>query len=227
MFTGIIQGQGEVLHIDRGGPDCRFRIRPLFSLENVIDGESIAVNGACLSVESHTATDFVMYASAETLARTTLGLRKQGDRVNLERALAVGDRLGGHIVSGHVDCVATVSAITRAGSSLQCRIRYPEDHSGEIIPKGSVTLDGISLTINACGDDYLEVNIIPDTQKRTTMSLWKVGSRINMETDIIGKYVRRMLSGANLSPAGPGMPHGADPQRGGIDMDTLLRKGFI
>ncbi len=227
MFTGIIQGQGEILHIERGGSDCRFRIRPLFSIENVIDGESIAVNGACLSVERHTAADFVMFASAETLARTTLGLLKNGDLVNLERALAVGDRLGGHIVSGHVDCVATVGAIGRAGRSVQCRILFPGERAGEVIPKGSVALDGISLTINACGDDFLEVNIIPDTQKRTTMSLWKVGSRINMETDIIGKYVRRMVSGANPPPAETALPHGAAAKSGGIDMDTLIRKGFI
>ena len=125
MFTGIIQGQGEITSLRKNGTECRLAIRPLFTLTDVIDGESIAVNGACLSVESHSREGFTAYASAETLARTTLGTLRNGDPVNLERALALGDRLGGHLVSGHVDCLATVREVRPSGQSVCCRLEFP------------------------------------------------------------------------------------------------------
>lgn len=192
MFTGIIQGLGEIRSLQKNGPDCRITLQPLFELESIIDGESIAVNGVCLSVERHANGCFVAFASGETLSRTTLGCLRNGDRVNLERALAVGDRLGGHIVSGHVDCVAIVRTAARTGQSARFRVVFDRRYGQEVVSKGSVTLDGISLTVNDCGDDFLEVNIIPDTQKRTNMGTWRPGSRLNMETDIIGKYVLRL-----------------------------------
>lgn len=193
MFTGLIQGQGEILAMHRRGGECRLTIRALFALDHIVDGESIAVNGACLSVEHHAEREFSVYASAETMSRTSLRLLSPGATVNLERALAVGDRLGGHIVSGHVDCLATVDAVEPAGESCRITLRFPPERGAEVIAKGSVTLDGVSLTINECGPDFLTVNVIPDTQRRTTIGGWKPGVLVNMETDVIGKYVRGML----------------------------------
>ncbi|MDO5483923.1 MAG: riboflavin synthase [Desulfovibrionaceae bacterium] len=221
MFTGIIQGQGEIISLRSGNGECRMGIRPLFPLHDYTAGESIAVNGACLSVETFTKDSFTAYASGETLARTTLGRLRQGHLVNLERALSLGDRLGGHLVSGHVDCLATVRELRPAGQSVICRLEFPERFGPEVIAKGSVALDGISLTVNDCGPDFLEVNIIPDTQKRTTMRRWKPGEQVNMETDLIGKYVRSLLGPWNN--AGERSPSPA----GGVSRELLLRNGFI
>ena len=226
MFTGIIQGQGEVLALRDCGTGRRCSLRPLFSLPSIVDGESIAVNGACLSVETHGERVFTAYASTETLSRTTLGRLKTGDSVNMERALAMGDRLGGHLVSGHVDCLATVRSVTGAGQSLCCRIAFPKEYGVEVIAKGSVALDGISLTINDCGPDFLEVNIIPDTQKRTTMRNWRPGTLVNMETDLIGKYVRSLL-GAWAPGGKSAAEQTAAAQTSGLSREMLLRNGFI
>lgn len=237
MFTGIIQCEGEVLAARQEGEERRFSIRPLAPLAGVTDGESIAVNGACLSVESHSHEAFTAYASGETVARTTLGALTAGARVNLERALALGDRLGGHLVSGHVDCVAVVRSIERRGQSLCCRMTFPAGFGREVIPKGSVALDGISLTVNACGGDFLEVNVIPDTRRRTTMRAWRPGSRVNMETDLVGKYVARLLGpwqyvGQHAGPDagnGAGKDGGGDAaeRTGGLSLDSLRRAGFL
>ncbi|MBO4301182.1 MAG: riboflavin synthase [Desulfovibrio sp.] len=224
MFTGIIQGQGEVLETN-GSSERRFTLHPHFDMPNVVDGESIAVNGACLSVERHSSTEFAVYASAETLSRTTLINLRKGSMVNLERALMMGDRLGGHLVSGHVDCMATVRALHRVGQSVSCRLSFPPEYGPEVIAKGSVCLDGISLTVNVCGPDFLEVNIIPDTQKRTTMSQWRPGCPVNMETDIIGKYVRSLL--CSHLPGKGQKSEGHEDARSGLSQDFLLRNGFI
>ncbi len=223
MFTGIIQGQGEVRSLRKTGAECRICLRPLFSLTNIVDGESIAVNGACLSVEEHGTDTFTAYASSETLSRTTLDNLQTGHLVNLERALALGDRLGGHLVSGHVDCLATVSEVRQAGQSLRCRLTFPAEFGVEVISKGSVTLDGISLTVNDCGPEFLEVNIIPDTQKRTTMLHWRSGVSVNMETDLIGKYVRNLLGPWAAAANGKNAP----PKPSGLNMEFLLRQGFL
>ena len=225
MFTGIIQCEGEVLAVRQQGVERRFRIRPAVPFEGLTDGESIAVSGVCLSVEEHARDSFTAYASGETVSRTTLGALAAGGRVNLERALAVGDRLGGHIMSGHVDCVAVVKSIERRGESLCCRLDFPAAYAREVVPKGSVALDGISLTVNACGADFLEVNVIPDTRHRTTMGAWRSGSRVNMETDLVGKYVARLLgpwqeATRGERPAGPAAA-------GGLSLDTLRRAGFF
>jgi riboflavin synthase len=156
-------------------------------------GESIAINGACLTLETFNAGGFTAYASAETLARTNLGHLRQGDMVNLERALHVGDSLGGHLVSGHVDALAEVAHISASGSSLVLRLSFPSEFSRQIVAKGSVAVDGVSLTVNACGNDFFEVNVIPATQSGTTIAAWRAGRKINLETDLIGKYVERML----------------------------------
>ena len=219
MFTGLIQGQGEIAFLRKTGDDSRLRVIPQFAMPDLCDGESIAVNGVCLSVEEHENDGFTAYASGETLARSTLGNLARGDLVNLERALTLHDRLGGHLVSGHVDCLAVVVYVRPSGQSLRCRLKFPEEFGPEVVAKGSVALDGISLTVNDSGADYLEVNIIPDTQKRTTMRLWRPGVPVNMETDILGKYVRRMLD----AWAGQAGGRGAPPS---LSLDLLRRNGF-
>jgi riboflavin synthase len=218
MFTGIIQGTGRVAALDRRGNETRLTVRPDFALSDYVPGESIAVNGVCLTVETFGTDWFSAYASAETLAVTNLGGLRVSSPVNLERALAVGDRLGGHIVSGHVDCLAEVVAIRPAGQSRIYRLAFPPRHATQVIPKGSVALDGISLTVNDCGQDYLEVNIIPATQRETTISGWAPGQRINMETDVIGKYVERMLA--------PWTTGHAQPKPRTITPDFLKEHGF-
>ncbi|MDP3427554.1 MAG: riboflavin synthase [Humidesulfovibrio sp.] len=198
MFTGLVQGKGRVETVDvKGGArgaETRLKLRALFDLKNIAPGESIAVNGACLTVETYGDNWFTVYASAETLAHTSLGALKTGAEVNLERALALGDRLGGHLVSGHVDCLATVMDIKPAGESRVYTLSFPAEFGQLVVPKGSITLDGISLTVNGCGPEFLSVNIIPATQRETTISGWTPGTRVNMETELIGKYVRNMLT---------------------------------
>lgn len=186
-------GQGRIAAADRRGDETRFRIQALFALDAIVVGESIAVNGACLTVETAGEREFTAYASAETLEKSRLGALKPGSVVNLERALALGDRLGGHLVSGHVDCVAEVESVTVVGQSNRYRIRFPREFSRFVVPKGSVALDGVSLTVNDCGEGFLTVNVIPSTQQATTISSWRPGVSLNMETDMLGKYVLRML----------------------------------
>ena len=194
MFTGIIQGQGRLTAVRQSGKERILTISALFALDELLVGESIAVNGVCLTVESGANRVFEAYASEETVNCTNLAFLRNNDLLNLERALALGDRLGGHLVSGHVDCLATVQTLGRAGRSLTVRLGFPEEYAAQLIAKGSVTLDGISLTVNKCGENFLEVNIIPETQRATTVSNWLAGTRVNMETDLVGKYVQRMLA---------------------------------
>lgn len=219
MFTGIIQGEGRIVSLQSSGKETRLAIRALYALDNLTIGESIAVNGACLTVESHAERLFTAYASAETMSRTNLGLLQPSSRVNLERALAVGDRLGGHLVSGHVDCQAVVRNISYAGQSRRIRLSFPDEYGREVVSKGSVTLDGISLTVNDCGPDFLEVNVIPETWRVTTVENWAFGVQVNMETDIIGKYVRRMLE--------PWQGSGAGRDDGALTEEFLQQHGFL
>ncbi len=189
MFTGIIQTKAQVSSIERKSTEARFIFKPQTMFENVIIGESIAVNGVCLTVESFDSSSFSAYASTKTLELTTLGSFQLGSLVNLERALALGDRLGGHIVSGHVDSVVSVVNIENKLSSIVYTLELNEESQGLIIPQGSVCLDGISLTVTEVTKGTFSVNIIPETQKETSIVSWKIGTKVNLETDIIGKYV--------------------------------------
>lgn len=191
MFTGLVAGQGEIVFFNKNSNDARLGIKPNFIFENPVIGESVAINGACLTVESFSNGVLSFYTSAETLSCSTLTALALGNRVNMERALALGDRLGGHLVSGHIDCVGTLMKIQDIGSSKSLKIAFLEEIAPYIIPKGSIALDGISLTVNTCGISFLEVNVIPETWKVTNISQWKEGQRINIETDMIGKYILR------------------------------------
>ena len=226
MFTGLVHGQGRIETLQSDGKETRLLVQALYDLDQIVLGESIAVNGTCLTVESFGYRRFSAYASTETMQRTSLGALVPGSHVNLERALAVGDRLGGHIVSGHVDCVARVLSIRSVGESRCIRLNFPPDYQKEIIPKGSVTLDGISLTVNDCGSDFLEVNVIPETWKVTTVAQWKPGSPVNLETDIIGKYVRHMLTTQPFSAQSPEQKQ-APAANSGISLEYLRENGFF
>jgi len=219
MFTGLVQGMGRVENAEARGGETRLKIRALFDLPTIVLGESIAINGTCLTVETFGTNWFTVYASAETLRHTNLGALKTGSAVNLERALALGDRLGGHLVSGHIDCQATVANIKPAGESRIYTLTFPAEFGSLVVPKGSVALDGISLTVNECGPDFLSVNIIPATQQETTISGWTPGTSVNMETDLIGKYVRNML-GPWLGQASSAAPASK------LSMDFLKEHGF-
>ncbi len=221
MFTGLVLGTGTVRAMERRGPDTRLRVEAGCELPDIVGGESIAVSGVCLTVETFGRGWFTAFVSAETLSVTGLGDLRVGSLVNLERALAMGDRLGGHMVSGHVDCLAHVTEVTPAGQSTRYRLDFPAARGAEVIKKGSVALDGISLTVHDCGDDWLEVNIIPETAAVTTVSQWTPGRAVNMETDLIGKYVRRMLG---VWAGGPG--DGGNEAPSVIDASFLKRHGF-
>jgi len=211
-------GMGRIEAADNRGAETRFRIRTLFDLPDIELGESIAVNGVCLTVETFGDNWFTLYASKETMSVTSLGDLKVGSDANLERAMAMGDRFGGHIVSGHVDCLAEVAEVRPAGESKIYKLAFDASHGKYVIPKGSVALDGISLTVNDCSPTWLEVNIIPETQKATTISGWTPGRKVNMETDVIGKYVERMVA--------PWTGESTGEKKNGITMEYLRKHGF-
>lgn len=226
MFTGLIQSKGRVEAVSKRGGELRLTIRPLIDKwDAYIQGESIAVNGACLTVDGFTTSSFSAYASAETVSRTNLGPLKPGDEVNLERALRMGDSMGGHMVSGHVDEICRVSGVTPSGESVIYRFDCSDEQSVFIIPKGSVAVDGISLTVNACGPGYFEVNVIPATRRETTMASWKPGRDINLETDLIGKYVARMLDARRDSPQAQESA-GSSASGSVLDEEFFRRNGF-
>jgi riboflavin synthase len=192
MFTGIITDVGEVRAIERGG-DTGFRIGTRFDAATLAIGASVACSGACLTVVAKGDGWFAVQASAETLSRTTLGGWRVGTRVNLEQALRVGDELGGHIVSGHVDAVAHIVGRRNEGESVRFAIEAPEVFARAIAPKGSVALDGVSLTVNEVDGATFGVNIIPHTQLETTFGAARAGDSVNLEIDMLARYVARLL----------------------------------
>lgn len=209
MFTGLIQGMGNVFGVARSKGDMILNIHPLYKLDECQIGESIAVNGACLTVTALKENDISMDVSGETLARTTLGQIKQGDKVNLERALRLSDRLGGHLVQGHVDGIGKILKIERHQRYWLIRIGINQALFHYIIEKGSIAVDGISLTINSCQDGYFEVSIIPETARQTTILTRKIGDLVNIETDIIAKYVEKFLMKERFAENSPA-PSGID-----------------
>jgi riboflavin synthase len=215
MFTGLVEGTGEITALRPTADGLRLSATAPFDLTEVELGDSIAVSGPCLTVVEVSNRIFTVEVSAETVQRTNLSSKRQGDRVNIERALRLGDRLGGHIVSGHIDCVGEVVKKVAGPNHMQLVVRLPQYWSRYVIDKGSIALDGISLTVNTCSNDEVSLNIIPFTARHTTLNDLRAGVLLNVETDIIGKYVEKLL-------------HGSDrPGTGSITSELLMRHGFI
>ena len=193
MFTGLVTDLGRIQRVDRKDGDARLIIETGYDLDTVEMGASIACSGACLTVTEKGDSWFAADVSGETLSKTTLGDWEEGTTINLEQSLCLGDSLGGHLVSGHVDAVAPVIEIRLDGESLRFVIGIPEGYTGFIAPKGSVALDGVSLTVNEVEDARFGVNIIPHTAEKTTFGTLAPGDRVNLEVDLIARYVARLL----------------------------------
>ena len=221
MFTGIIEGLGVITRIQPVGQGSRLSIASDFILDQTKIGDSIAVSGACLTVVILDGRHFQVDVSPETLEKTTFRHATQGDRVNLERALRLSDRIDGHLVSGHIDGMGTLKQKEQLGNATRVAIETPPALSRYMIPKGSVAVDGISLTINTCDMNGFEVSIIPHTSKLTTISLKKNGDPVNIETDMIGKYVERFLK-ESQHPESTNVT-GKTP----IDVHFLKKTGFL
>lgn len=193
MFTGIVTDQGLVRRIERAA-DARFIFETAYDTDSIASGASISCSGACLTVVEKGPGWFAADVSAETLSKTTLGDWQAGTPVNFERALRLGDELGGHMVSGHVDGVAVVRERREEGGSIRLSFEAPKALMGFIAAKGSVVLDGVSLTVNEAGDGAFGVNIVPHTARATTLGACRPGTRVNLEIDMIARYLQRLLA---------------------------------
>lgn len=205
MFTGLIETVGTIVRMERGRATARISLQGSFPDNDVTLGDSIAINGVCLTVTSRSGEIYSFDISAESLSRTALKGLSAGSPVNLERALSVGSRLGGHIVTGHVDCLANVVEKREAEGNWYFRFSLPVQWSRYLVAKGSVAIDGVSLTINEVNDTGFSVNVIPHTARATTLAALRIGSAVNIEVDIIGKYVERLLSHRSEQAGSPGM----------------------
>jgi riboflavin synthase len=221
MFTGIIEGLGTISTIQPSGQGSRFSITSDFDLSGTRIGDSIAVNGACLTAVTLAGRRFDVDVSPETLKRSVLGKIKIGERVNLERALKLSDRLDGHLVSGHVDGIGVLRERKILANAILLSYSVPMALSRYMIEKGSVAVDGTSLTINRCDNTSFDVSIIPHTAGLTTVGLKKVGDAVNIEADMIGKYVERFVL------HGKSATHDDENPAGGIDTAFLAKSGFI
>jgi riboflavin synthase len=194
MFTGLVEGQGGVLRIEKKRDKALLLIQPAFLWEERKPGESVAVNGVCLTVTLWKGNSFLADVSEETLTRSNLGKLKVGDQVNLERALRLSDRLGGHWVTGHIDGTGRIVHKEFQEWFFLLRVSFPESLRAFIVEKGSIAVNGVSLTVNEVGDKMLGLTIIPHTGALTTLVENKIGDEVNLETDLIGKYVYQFLS---------------------------------
>jgi len=222
MFTGIIESLGEIRTIrPSGSGGKRFAVEADIKLAGTGIGDSIAVNGACLTVVEIAGKKFEADVSPETLEITTLGKAKVGERVNIERAMRLSDRLDGHLVSGHIDGIGTITGKKTRGNAIIITFAVPLSISRYIINKGSVAVDGVSLTVNNCDEGWFEVSIIPHTAKLTTMGIKEDGGFVNIETDIIGRYVERF---AGLPESGGNRKKEV---KSSIDMAFLAKAGYL
>ena len=218
MFTGLILGKGTVLEKRSSGSGMIFTLESDFDLTGPEEGESIAVNGVCLTAKNIGSRKFTVDVSPESLSRTNLGKLSVGSKVNLERALRLSDRLGGHMVSGHVDAVSKVLERRPLGDFVQFTFGVPAGLAKYIIEKGSIAIDGTSLTVNSCDDKIFSIVIIPHTLEVTLLGTLREGDSVNIEVDLIGKYVEKMLQAE---------PDNNDSSQKGINPEFLVRHGFI
>ncbi|MEU3743148.1 MULTISPECIES: riboflavin synthase [unclassified Streptomyces] len=205
MFTGIVEELGEITAVENLDDASRFRVRGPVVTDGAKHGDSIAVNGVCLTVVEHEGAEFTADVMAETLNRSSLGALAPGSRVNLERPTAVGDRLGGHIVQGHVDGTGEIVDRKPSENWEIVKISLPADLSRYVVEKGSITVDGVSLTVVDAGPDYFTISLIPTTLALTTLGIKQPGDPVNLEVDVIAKYVERML-GDRALPASAAAP---------------------
>lgn len=218
MFTGIILGKGDLSEKRKIGSGMLFRLLADFDLTDSVEGESIAINGVCLTAREIVGRHFSVDVSPESLARTNLGNLAAGSTVNLERALRLSDRLGGHMVSGHVDAVARLLSRKSVGDFVIFSFTVPVGCARYIIEKGSITVDGISLTVNQIAADFFSVSIIPHTLLITTLGDLQQGDMVNIEVDLVGKYVEKLLS---VKPAAD------NQQQSKINTAFLAKHGFV
>lgn len=216
MFTGLIQSLGKVSSLNRQGGSAALQIETELVKDDLQLGESIAVNGVCLTVTSWGERSFCADVSPETLQCSTLGTLRPNSQVNLERAMRLSDRLGGHLVSGHIDCVATVRRRYQDQNAIRFDFRVPPEALRYLVEKGSVAVDGISLTVNSVTNNGFSVAVIPHSLARTTLQQCRAGAQVNIETDLIGRYVERLLSLSNEKKMGPG-----------LSLELLAKNGFM
>lgn len=218
MFTGLVEELGKIKSITKGTKSARLTIEGQVVLQDVKLGDSIAVNGTCLTVVEYTQRSFTADVMPETVRSTVLAELKPGDVVNLERTLRLGDRLGGHIVSGHVDGVGVIRSKERSDNAIVVTIEAPPQVMRYIIAKGSIAIDGTSLTIVDYGTDWFSVSLIPHTASLTTVGLKETGSKVNLEADVLGKYVAKLL----------GLQNGDEKKQAssGLTMEFLQQHGF-
>jgi riboflavin synthase len=214
MFTGIIEEKGKVWRVESRGQEKKLTIELPAYLTEVQLGDSININGVCLTVVQKKEQRIELEMSQETLQKTILRELRAGDQVNLERALKLTSRLGGHIVTGHIDGIGEIIEKEKERNFLRLRIRIPKSISRYVVQKGSIAIDGISLTVNECKGEEIQLTLIPYTIEKTTLLDKKVGDQVNVETDILGKYVEKLLS------------HG-DKTSGKVDLSFLEEHGFI
>lgn len=219
MFTGIIEAVGSIVAMTPKGGDMTLQVRTNeLDLADVALGDSIATNGVCLTVVSLPGDGFTADVSGETLSLTSLGNLKVGSRVNLEKALTPTTRLGGHLVSGHVDGLGKVLKLSPDARSTRIDVEAPRELARYIAHKGSITVDGISLTVNSVDGAVFSLNIVPHTQNWTNIADWQPGTQVNLEVDIIARYLERLLLGDKAADSGAGA---------GISMAFLAENGFL
>lgn len=217
MFTGIVEEMGTVRRVTMGGSSAVLEIRAEIVLEGTKIGDSIAVNGVCLTVTTLTGNGFTADVMAETLRRSSLAELHPGSRVNLERAMAMNGRFGGHIVSGHIDGTGTITRMEQEDNAVWLTVAADPKLLRYIVEKGSIAIDGVSLTVAAAGERDFQVSLIPHTGSQTTLLSKGIGAVVNLENDVIGKYVERLLCGSSGKKA---------PERAGVTAEFLAEYGF-
>jgi len=218
MFTGIIEGFGTIRSLSDAGEGKRMAIESGFDLNATKIGDSIAVNGGCLTAVKINGRVFEVDISPETIDKSTFKDAKPGQKVNLERALRLSDRLDGHIVTGHIDGVGEIASVEERSNAIIIKIKAPSNIMKYVIEKGSIAVDGTSLTINSVGEDFFSLAIIPHTKGLSTIGSRKTGDRVNLEADVIGKYIEKLITGKNSV---------SQEKEGGVSIDFLRSNGFL